>query len=63
MKNVYELYEKYCNAYKNDYDNDDVLSETKKKKIDCKQFELSDKTDKKLTLDEETKHDGRVKSD
>ena len=32
MKNVYELYEKYCNAYKNDYDNDDELSETKKKK-------------------------------
>ena len=51
MKNVDEVYEKYYNDYKNDYDNDDELSETKKKKIDCKQFELSDKTDKKLTLD------------
>ena len=54
MKNVDELYEKYYNAYKNDYDADE-LSEAKKKKIDYKQFELFDKTDKKLTLDEETK--------
>ena len=35
MKNVDELYEKYYNAYKNDYDADE-LNETKKKKIDCK---------------------------
>ena len=61
IKNVYELYEKYYNAYKNDYDNDDELSEAKKKKIDCKQFELSDKTDKKLTLDEETKNEEESK--
>ena len=61
IKNVYELYEKYYNSYKNDYDNDDELSEAKKKKIDCKQFELSDKTDKKLTLDEETKNDEESK--
>ena len=54
MKNVDELYKKYCNAYKNDYDADE-LSRAKKKKIDYKQFELFDKTDKKLTLDEETK--------
>ena len=27
----------------------------KRKKFDCKQFELFDKTDKKSTLDEETK--------
>ena len=54
MKNVDELYEKYYNAYKNDYDNDDELSEGKKKKFDYKQFELFDKTDKKLKLDEET---------
>ena len=54
MKNVDELYEKYYNAYKNDYDADE-LSEAKKKKIDYKEFELFDKTDKKLTLDEETK--------
>ena len=56
MKNVDELYEKYYSAYKNEYDNDDELSEGKKKKIDYKQFELFDKTDKKLTPDEETKH-------
>ena len=56
MKNVDELYKKYYNGYKNDYDTDDELNETKKKKIDYKQFELFDKTDKKLTLDEETKH-------
>ena len=50
MKNVDKLYEKYYNAYKNDYDNDGKLSEGKKKKIDYKQFELFDKTHKKLTL-------------
>ena len=55
MKNVDELYEKYFNAYKNDYDNDDELSEVKKKKFDHKQFELFDKTDKKFTLEGETK--------
>ena len=53
MKNVDELYEKYYNAYKNDYDADE-LSETKKKKIDCKQFRLFDKTDKGSKLDGET---------
>ena len=52
---VDELYEKYYNAYKNNYDGDE-LREAKKKKIDYKQFELFDKTDKKLTLDEETKN-------
>ena len=54
MENVDELYEKYYNVYKNDYDADE-LSEAKKKKFDYKQFELFDKIDKKLTLDEETK--------
>ena len=54
MKNVDELYEKYQNAYKNDYDADE-LSEAEKKKIDYKQFELFDKKAKKLTLEEETK--------
>ena len=34
MKNVGELYEKYYNAYKNGYDNDDELNEGKKKKFD-----------------------------
>ena len=32
MKNVDELYEKYYNVYKNDYDNDDELSGGKKEK-------------------------------
>ena len=54
MKHFNELYEKYYNAYKNDNDTNE-LSEAKKKKFDYKQFELLDKTDKKLTLDEETK--------
>ena len=53
MKNVDELYEKYYNAYKNDYDADE-LSEAKRKKFDYKQIELLDKTHKKLTLDEKT---------
>ena len=47
-ENVDELYEKYYNAYKNDYDNDDELGETKKKEFNYKQFELFDKTDKKI---------------
>ena len=37
MKNVDELYKTYYNAYKNDYDADE-LSEAKKKKIGCKRF-------------------------
>ena len=55
MKNVDQLYEKYYNAYKNDYDADDELSEAKKKKFDYKLFELFDKTDKKSKLDQERK--------
>ena len=54
MKNVDKLYEKYYSAYKNDYDTDE-LSETKKKKFGYRQFELFDKTDKKLTLDGDIK--------
>ena len=54
MKNVDKLYEKYYSAYKNYYDADE-LSEARQKKFDCKQFELFDKTDKKLTLHGETK--------
>ena len=50
MKNVDELYKKYYNFYKNDFDNDDELSEAKKKKFDYKQFELIDRTDKELML-------------
>ena len=56
LKNIDELYEKYYNNYKNDYDNDDGLDEGKKKKFDYKQFDLFDKTDKKLTPDEKTKN-------
>ena len=55
MKNVDELYEKYYNAYKNHFENDDGLDESKNKKFNYKQFEFFDKRDKKLTLDEETK--------
>ena len=55
MRNVEELYEKYYNAYKNNYDADE-LSKAKKKKFDYKQFKLFDKTDKDLKLDEETKN-------
>ena len=55
MKNVDELYEKYYNANNNDYDNDDEFNEAKKTKIDYKQFELLDQTDKKSKLDEQTK--------
>ena len=56
MKNVDGLYEKYQNAYKNDYDVDE-LSEAKKKKFGYRQFELFDKTDKKSKLERETKKD------
>ena len=55
MKNVDERYEKYYNAYKNDYDNDDELMEAEKNKFDYKQFKLIDETDKKSKLDRETK--------
>ena len=55
MKNVDELYKKYYNAYKNDYDADE-LSEAKKRKIGYRQFELFGKTDKELKLDGETKN-------
>ena len=55
IKIVDELYEKYCSAYKNDYDNDHELSEAKKKKFDYKQFELFDKTDEEPKVDEKTK--------
>ena len=56
MENVDELYKKFYNDYENDFDNDDALHEGKKKKFDYKQFELFYKTDKNLTLDEETKN-------
>ena len=46
MKNVYELYKKYYNAYKSNYDTDDELKGVKKKKFDHKQFELDNKINK-----------------
>ena len=55
MKNVDELYEKYYNAYKSDYDTDDELKKDKKKKFDYKQFELDDEINKESKLDEKTK--------
>ena len=55
MKNVDELFGKYYSAYNSDYDTDDELNEAKKKKVDHKQFELVDKIDEVLKLDEETK--------
>ena len=55
MKNANELCEKYYNANKNDYDNNNEVNGAKNKKIGYKQFELFDKADKKLTLDKERK--------
>ena len=55
MKIVDELYEKYYNTYKNNYDADE-LSEAKKKTFDYKQFQLFLQTDKKLKQDGETKN-------
>ena len=55
MKNVDKLYEKYYTAYKDIYDNEYELNESKKKESDYKQFKLDDKINKELKLDEETK--------
>ena len=46
---------RYYNAYNNDYDADDEFNEAKKKKIDNKNFEFVDKTNKELKLSGETK--------
>ena len=59
-KNVDELYEKYYNAWKNDYDNDE-LNEGKKKKFGYRKFKLFNKTDKKSKLDGETRKDEEPK--
>ena len=55
MKNIDELYEKYYNAYESGYDNDDELTEVKKKKFDYKLFKWFDKTYERLKLHGETK--------
>ena len=41
MKNVDKLYENYYNDYKSDFNTDDELAQNKKKKFNCKQFELN----------------------
>ena len=61
MKNVDKLYEKPYNAYKNDYDNDDELTEAKKKEFGLKQSEFFDETDEESKLDEELKLDKKKK--
>ena len=53
MKNVDDLYKKYYNVYKSDYDTDEKGD--KKKNFDHKQFELDDKINKESKLDEKTK--------
>ena len=50
LKNVNELYKKYCNAYKSNHDTDDELNEAKKKKFDHNQSKLVDKTDKESKI-------------
>ena len=56
VKNVEEIYKKYYNAYKDDYDNGDELNGAENKKFDYKQFNIiTDKTDKESKLDGETK--------
>ena len=48
MKNVDELYEKYYNVSKSDYDTNDKLKKDKKKNFDYKQFELEINKEPKL---------------
>ena len=50
MKNISELYEKYYDAYKNDYGYDDELNKVKMKKFDYKQFKLGDKKSEESKL-------------
>ena len=53
MKNVDNLYEKYYNAFKSDYDTTDELTRIKKEKYGYKQFEIDDKISKQSKLDEQ----------
>ena len=55
MKNIDELYKKYHNAQKSDYDTDDELKEDKKRKFDYKPFELGNEINKESKLDQITK--------
>ena len=52
MKNVDELYKNYYIAYKSDFDTNDELTEKKKKKFNCKQFEIDDMINKESKLTE-----------
>ena len=55
MKNIDKLYKNYYNAYNSDYNVDDKFKEDKKKKFDCKKFELDNETNKESKLDDKTK--------
>ena len=56
LKNVAEIYRKYYDAQKDEYDNGDELIGAENKKFGYKQFEIVvDKTDKESKLDGETK--------
>ena len=56
VKNVAEIYRKYYDAQKDEYDNGDELIGAENKKFGYKQFEIVvDKTDKQSKLDGETK--------
>ena len=54
MKNVDELYKNHYNAYKSDFDTNE-LTEDKNKKFNYKQFEIDDMINKESKLDEKTK--------
>ena len=56
IKNFEEVYRKYYDIYKDDYDNGSELNGVENKKFDYKQFEIVDNTDKESKLDGETKH-------
>ena len=52
-ENVDNLYEKYYDAFKSDYDTTDELTRNKKEKYGYKQFEIDDKISKQSKLDEQ----------
>ena len=66
MKNVEELYGKYYNAYKSDYDSEDELNEAKKKTFTnslsqlIKQIKSSNQMKKQKSLLKKLKNKKRV---
>ena len=54
INNVEEVYRKYYDAHKDEYDNGVELNGAENKKFDYKQFKIVDKTDKESILDGET---------